>query len=61
MACPFCGAVFGVAINYGAGVMARSLANHIRRQHPQAAFVVAAIGATVIAAVLYWLAQLLLH
>jgi len=41
--------------------MANSLANHIRTQHPTAAFVVAIVGGAVIAAVLYWLVQLLLH
>jgi hypothetical protein len=59
MACPFCGAAFGVVVNYGAGVMANSLANHIRTQHPTAAFVITFVGGTVIAAIVLWVVSLL--
>lgn len=61
MVCPLCGAGLNLALNYGAGVMANSLANHIRARHPQAATAVVIIGGAVIAAVLYWLVRLVVQ
>ncbi len=51
MPCPFCGAVFNLGLNAGAGALAGAWANHIRARHPKEALIVSFFGG----AFLIWL------
>jgi len=58
MTCPICGTLLlNAAINYEAGVVASSLANHIRKEHPGWAFAIGVFGVGAIV----WLLKALLN
>jgi hypothetical protein len=56
MTCPICGtALLNVALNFEASVVASSLANHMRKEHPGWAFLIGLFGAGAI----LWLLKLI--